>query len=185
MKLVVGLGNPGDEYVGTRHNVGYDVVDRLAARHGVSLDREKRLKAKVGKTRIGEDPVWLVEPLSFMNLCGPVVARVVRERDVPLGDVLVIYDDFNLPLGKLRLRRSGAAGGHNGLRSLIAHLGQEFPRLRIGIGEPPPGYAERFVLTRFKPAERKCVEETLDRAVDCAEDWCTLGPEAAMNRYNA
>jgi PTH1 family peptidyl-tRNA hydrolase len=139
----------------------------------------------VGRTRVGADEVLLVQPLSFMNLCGPVVARLVREREVALSNVLVITDDFHLDLGVLRLRAGGSAGGHNGLRSLIASLGShEFPRLRVGIGEAPQGDAERFVLTRFKPAERETIAAALDRATDAAEDWLLLGLDAAMNRHN-
>ncbi len=185
MKLVVGLGNPGEEYAGTRHNVGFDVVEILAARLSVQMSNESRLPARVGKTRLHEDDVLLLEPLSYMNLSGPVVAKVVRERGLTLDRVLVISDDFQLPLGKLRLRAEGSAGGHNGLESLIAALGDtSFSRLRLGIGEPPPGYAEAWVLGRFRPAERKAVEEAVERGANCAEDWCTLGLDAAMNRYN-
>ena len=186
MKLVVGLGNPGDRYTGTRHNVGFEVLERLADRRGFSLVHDKRLNARVGKTRFGEDDVWVVQPLSYMNLSGPVVARLARERSVSPEHVLVISDDFHLPLGKLRVRLRGSAGGHNGLKSLIGALGtNEFPRLRIGIDEPKQGDIERFVLTRFKPAERDSIAEALDRSVNCVEDWFLLGPEPTMSRYNA
>lgn len=185
MHLVAGLGNPGERYLGTRHNVGFEVVERVAARRGAKLDFDRRLNAKVGTTRLGSDDVMFVLPLSYMNLSGPVVARLARERDVPASQVLVISDDFHLPVGRLRVRLRGSAGGHNGLKSLIQSLGtDEFPRLRVGIGEPPSGEVERFVLTRFKPAERDTIAEALDQAASCVEDWFLDGPGAVMNRYN-
>ncbi len=185
MKAVVGLGNPGDEYAGTRHNVGFDVIDRLCERHHVARQRDKRLGGRLGRGRIGSVEVLFFEPLAYMNRSGPPVARLLKERDIALSDLLVISDDFSLPLGKLRLRTQGSAGGHNGLRSLIADLGDDgFSRLRLGIGEPPYGLAERWVLSRFKPVEREPVDEMLDFATNCAEDWCSLGPERAMNRHN-
>ena len=187
MKLIVGLGNPGDQYVETRHNVGFEVVRGLAGRCGARLAHDKRLNARVGKTRLGGDELWLVQPLTFMNLSGPVVARLVRERAVALEDLLVISDDFHLSLGKLRVRLKGSAGGHNGLKSLIGALRtQEFARLRVGIGDPPAFQAvEDWVLRRFKPAERPVIAESLDTGVNCAEDWAVLGPTAAMNKYNS
>lgn len=185
MKLVIGLGNPGAEYDGTRHNVGFEVLDRLAARHGLDLVRDRRLGARVARGTVAGADTTLVAPESYMNLSGPVVARMVRERDVPLDELLVISDDFHLALGKLRVRARGSAGGHNGLRSIIGALGsEEFARMRVGIGEPPSGSAEQFVLTRFRPAERQVMQETLDRGADCAEDWCRLGTLETMNRYN-
>jgi PTH1 family peptidyl-tRNA hydrolase len=184
--LVAGLGNPGERYVGTRHNVGFEVVERLAAPRGCRLEFDKRLNARVGTTRLGAEDVLLVQPCAYMNLSGPVVARLSRERDVPAAQVLVISDDFHLPIGKLRVRLQGSAGGHNWLKSLIQSLGsEEFPRLRIGIGEPTHGDVERFVLTRFKPAERDTIAEALDRAASCVEDWFREGPTAAMSRHNS
>ena len=183
MKLVVGIGNPGRQYVGTRHNVGYEVVERVASRHALTLERDKRLNARVARGRIADEDVTLLEPLSYVNRTGPVVARVVRERDVEHDDVLIVLDDFNLPLGRLRVRAQGSAGGHNGMRSLLAHVG-ELPRLRIGIGTPPPGEAERFVLTRFRPSERDRIEDAYEASADCVEDWIASGTAAAMNRHN-
>lgn len=185
MKLVVGLGNPGDRYVGTRHNVGFDVVERVASRIGAELGPEKRLASLLGRGRIGDEDVWLLEPRSYMNNSGPAVARVVRERDLELSDLLVVTDDYHLPLGKLRLRASGSAGGHNGMKSIIQALGSnEFPRLRIGVGEPGQGQAVDHVLSRFRPAERDTIDEALDRSADCTIDWCTRGVTAVMNEYN-
>lgn len=185
MKIVVGIGNPGEEYAGTRHNVGFDVVDRVAARNRVALERDRRLDARVARTQIGGRDVVLVEPLSYVNLSGQAVARVARERGVEPRDVLVVADDYNLPLGALRLREQGSAGGHNGLRSVIACLGTDvFPRLRVGIGDAPPAGAVDFVLSRFRPSERPVIEEGIERATDCVETWAAQGPAAAMNRFN-
>ena len=185
MKLVVGIGNPGKEYLGTRHNVGFEVVERVASRNAMTFARDKRLDAGVAKGSIGGVDVWLIEPHSYVNRSGQVVSRIAREREVAHGDVLVVVDDYNLPLGALRIRAQGSAGGHNGMRSLIAHLGtEEFPRLRIGIDTPPPGTAVDFVLTRFRPSERDRIDEAFDRGVDCVEDWVSEGTEAAMNKHN-
>jgi PTH1 family peptidyl-tRNA hydrolase len=186
MKLVIGLGNPGEEYVGTRHNVGFDVVEILSRRNKAPLSHDRRLTARVGRwSGDGGEETWLVEPLSFMNLSGPVVARIVREKELSLSDLLVVVDDYHLPVAKLRMREKGSAGGHNGLKSLIGSLATDvFPRLRIGIGEAPEGGSVDFVLTRFKPAERKPIAEACEIAADCVEDWRRLGLAAAMNKYN-
>src|SRR5262245_58890224 len=155
MKLVVGLGNPGEEYVGTRHNAGFEVLEILARRNAAPLAHDRRLAARVGRGTVGGAEALLVQPMSFMNLSGPVVARIVRERELSISDLLVVVDDYHLPVASLRLREKGSAGGYNGLKSLIASLGTDaFPRVRIGIGEAPEGGAVDFVLTRFKPSER-------------------------------
>ena len=184
MKLVVGIGNPGKKYDGTRHNVGFEVVERVASRNAMSFELDKRLDAGIAKGRIGDEDVWLVEPQSYVNRSGAVVSRVARERDVATSDVLVVVDDYNLPLGLLRLRAGGSAGGHNGMRSVIAHLGEEFARLRIGIGQAPPGLAVDFVLTRFRPSEMEGIAEAYERGALCVEDWVSHGTETAMNRHN-
>lgn len=185
MKLVVGIGNPGEEYAGTRHNVGFDVVDRVAARNRVALERDRRLNARVGRCRIGDVETLLLEPLSYVNLTGPVVAMVCREREIGLREILVVADDYHLALGTVRLRETGSAGGHNGLRSVIGALGSDgFSRLRIGIGEAPPDGASDFVLSRFRPSERPVIDAALDRGADCTEAWAKLGPAWAMNRFN-
>ena len=185
MKLVVGLGNPGEEYVGTRHNVGFEVLEILARRNAAPLAHDRRLAARVGRGTVGGEPTLLVQPMSFMNLSGPVVARIVRERELSLADVLVIVDDYHLPVAALRLREKGSAGGHNGLKSLIASLGtDEFPRVRIGIGEAPPSGAVDFVLTRFKPSEKGAMRDAVEKAADCAEHWCRFGAVSAMSKFN-
>lgn len=182
---MVGIGNPGEEYAGTRHNVGFDVVDRVAARNRSALEHDRRLRARVGRCRLGEEDVILLEPLAYVNLSGPVVAQVCREREIAPADVLVVSDDYHLALGAIRVRTSGSAGGHNGLRSVIGALGTDaFSRLRVGIGEAPPGGAVDFVLTRFRASERPVMADALDRAADCAEAWVRNGPAAAMNAFN-
>lgn len=190
MKLVVGIGNPGDEYVGTRHNVGFDVVERVASRCSTQLERDRRLGARTARCSIpaASGPaaeVLLVEPLSYVNLSGPVVARIAKERGAVPSQILVVVDDFHLPLGAIRVRDQGSAGGHNGLKSIIASLCTDaFPRVRIGIGEAPPGGSEDFVLTRFRPSERPAIDEARERGADCVEVWAREGTAAAMNRFN-
>ena len=182
--MVVGLGNPGREYAGTRHNVGFDLVDLLAKAHGFKI--EQRIgRAKVGRGHIGGMPVLLVKPQTFMNLSGEAVSALMRRERVPLSHLLVISDDVHLPIGKIRLRAKGSSGGQGGLKNIEARLNsQEWARLRIGVGEPPPGLRIDWVLSRFTPAERKAVEETLITAMGAVEVWLAEGIEAAMNRFN-
>ena len=185
MKLVVGLGNPGEEYAGTRHNVGFEVLEILARRNCADFGHDRRLSARVGRGTIGGVETLLVEPMSFMNLSGPVVERIVRERELSAADLIVVVDDYHLPVAELRVRESGSAGGHNGLKSIIGALGSDaFPRLRIGIGQAPAGGAVDFVLTRFKPAERDAIKDAYELGANCVEDWCRLGVAAVMNKYN-
>ncbi len=185
MKLVVGIGNPGREYEGTRHNAGFVVVDRLAARHGISLKRQNMYNAETSKGFIEGEKVALAKPLSYVNLSGPVAAKIARDVSAEPEEVLVVCDDFSLPIGKLRLRTKGTDGGHKGLRSMIATLGtREFPRLRLGIGAVRGDEAANFVLGRFNRAESKQMDEFYDHAADCVELWIREGSLAAMDRYN-
>ena len=189
MHLICGLGNPGERYRLTRHNVGFRVVDLLADRWrltgpGQVRDGSAQLEARL------DDPigrVLLVKPQRFMNLSGGPLKSAMRQTEIdPASDLLVITDDVDLPLGKLRLRREGSAGGHNGLRSIIASLGtDEFHRLRVGIGRSGGSRATvDHVLSTFKPDERELVDETLATAADAAERWLREGIEAAMNAFN-
>ena len=184
-KLIVGLGNPGKEYDHTRHNIGFDVVDSFARLHGIAVTRREG-QALVGDGRVGDARVFLLKPQTFMNLSGQSVAAFLRQKPLALADMLVVTDDIALPIGKLRLRAEGSAGGHNGLKSLIAHLhGQAFPRLRFGVGAPrDPSVQIDFVLGRFSRAEQKDVDETTGRAVAALEVWLAEGIERAMNRFN-
>jgi PTH1 family peptidyl-tRNA hydrolase len=187
---VAGLGNPGEEYRGTRHNAGFEVVDRLAARHGVSLRRDRTLNALAGRGRVGAEEVLLVEPHSFMNLSGAVVLRAWQRAGGPeagpgFEGLLVVTDDFALPLGTIRMRGSGSCGGHNGLEDVEAALGtQAYPRLRVGVGPNTMADPKDFVLGRFRPSERAPAEESFDRAADAVESWLACGLERTMARYN-
>jgi len=184
VKLIVGLGNPGREYQGTKHNVGFAAIDILARRHGIHV-RSRRNKALVGEGSIGGVPVILAKPRTFMNLSGQALGGLVRRCRLDLSDIVVICDDVNLPVGRLRVKAGGSAGGHKGLRSIIHSLGtQEFARIRIGIG-PPSGDMVDYVLSRFRKAERRIVSEVVGRAADAAETILTTGIEQAMNRFNA
>jgi len=190
VRVVVGLGNPGEKYTGTRHNAGFEVVDRLAARHGVGLRRDRRLNATAGRGRMAGAEVLLVEPESFMNLSGEVVRRALeRSVDGPappdVTRLLVICDDYQLPLGTLRLRGSGSSGGHNGLEDVERSLGTRgYPRLRVGIGPPTTRDPKDFVLGRFRAAERETVGALFDRAADAVESWASVGLDRTMARYN-
>lgn len=184
MKLIVGLGNPGDAYRETRHNVGFKVVDELADRHRADSWREK-FGGLEAKTRLGETPVILVKPLSFMNLSGQAVQAFSAFYKIAAPDLLVIVDDAELPLGRLRARRDGGAGGHNGLKSVIECLGTKaFARLRIGVGRGP-GELANHVLGRFTPEEQSVISAAVLRAADATEVFIANGIEPAMNAFNA
>lgn len=185
MKVVIGLGNPGPKYAGTRHNVGFEVVDYLAAAPSTSAFRERFL-AYVAEQRDGSETVLLVKPLTFMNLSGRAVRAVVDFYKLPLTDLLVVCDDFNLPLGKLRVRTKGSHGGQNGLRDVQQQLGtDEYTRLRIGVGQPELGEAVDFVLSKFKPGEKPAVQDAIANAAQAVLVWVRSGAEACMNRFNA
>ncbi len=184
MKLIVGLGNPGPKYAGTRHNVGFDVIDYLAAGPGCSTFREK-FEAFVAEMKEGDETVLLLKPLTFMNLSGRAVRAVLDFYKVPIEQLLVVCDDFNLPLGKLRVRAKGSHGGQNGLRNIQDQLGTDaYTRLRIGVGQPEPGDAVDFVLSKFRPGEKKAAEDAVANAAQAALVWVRQGTEAAMNRFN-
>jgi peptidyl-tRNA hydrolase, PTH1 family len=185
MKLVVGLGNPGGRYEGTRHNVGFAAVDLLATRHGLQWEAAPRgAEALVAHWRAGG--AIFVKPLTFMNLSGGAVVPLLQFYKIELADSLVLVDEVQLETGRVRVRPDGSAGGHNGLKSLIASLGTHaFPRLRIGVGR---GDTRRdladHVLARFEPEERSVVDDAIGRAADAAELFIADGVLAAMNRYN-
>jgi peptidyl-tRNA hydrolase, PTH1 family len=179
-RLIVGLGNPGGDYAETRHNVGFMVLDRLAARARAIFRVEKKWQAAIASTGNG----WLCKPQTYMNLSGESVSALGHFYKIEPTQVLVVLDDLALPLGRLRLREKGSAGGHNGLQSVIDHLGtNEVPRLRLGIGTAN-GEATSHVLGRFTAAERPVLEEAVARATDAIEFAQTDGFPAAMNRYN-
>jgi len=181
---IVGLGNPGSEYATTRHNVGYMVVDALAGRWRVAgwCRRFSSLAAR----RAGARPLWLVKPQTFMNLSGEAVASLCREASLEPGQVLVVVDDVDLPLGTLRLRQRGGAGTHNGLRSVVESIGEGFPRLRLGVrGESPWQDLAEYVLSPFEPAEVEVAQAMVERACQCVEAVLHEGLLRAAHRCNA
>jgi len=184
LKAIVGLGNPGAQYKGTRHKVGFAVVDELARRAAVDFESAPA-EALMARWRRSDEPVILVKPLTFMNLSGQAVGELARYFKIDPADMLVIVDEVQLPLGKLRARARGSAGGHNGLKSVIAHLGDEFGRLRLGVGR---GDARRdladHVLTRFDKDEAAEVDRMIARAAEAADTFITSGIAAVMNQYN-
>ena len=184
MKAIVGLGNPGSQYKGTRHNVGFDVIDEIARRQSVGFESAPA-EALIAKWRRPEEAVLLVKPLTFMNLSGQAIGELARYFKIEVADLIVVVDEVHLPLGKLRARKRGSAGGHNGLKSVIAHLGDEFARLRLGVGL---GGEQRnmadHVLSRFEKDEAAEVERMTTRAADAAEMFITSGIEAVMNAFN-
>jgi len=185
LKLIVGLGNPGREYEHTRHNVGFQVVEELAQRYHVTLKRRASWKARVAKIAEIDEGVLLAEPTTFMNLSGWAVREIAAFHKLLPSDVLVVVDDADLPLGRLRLRTSGSAGGHNGLKSVIQELGTvEFPRLRVGVGRQA-GELKNHVLGRFSVDERTQIDAAVKRAADAAELFAKENILAAMNRFNA
>lgn len=180
-QLIVGLGNPGRDYADTRHNVGFMIADRLASSTGAQWRTEKRWHAELART----GGAWLCKPQTFMNLSGEAVAAVSGFYKIPHDSILVILDDMALPLGKLRLRAEGSAGGHNGMQSIIDHLGTSaIARLRVGIGSAQPGEAVDHVLGRFRPGEKRALAETLDRSLAALDTAQTKGLSAAMNTFN-
>lgn len=184
MKLIVGLGNPGREYQNTRHNVGFEVIDELARRWRIAVTRE-RFSGLIGDGRIGEERSLLLKPQTYMNLSGRSVREAMAFHKIDLPDLLVVLDDLALPLGRLRLRPRGSAGGHNGLASVVEQLGgDEFARLRIGIEWVASSRAVDHVLGRFSSQERGQIDTAVVRAADAAECWSKEGVEAAMNRFN-
>ncbi|EGL81862.1 Peptidyl-tRNA hydrolase [Caldalkalibacillus thermarum TA2.A1] len=185
MKIIVGLGNPGPKYAQTRHNIGFLTVDRLAEKLGISINQEK-WRSLVGETSVSGEKVLLLKPLTYMNRSGEAVIEVVRFFQCPVEDVLVIYDDLDLPFGTMRLRLKGGHGGHNGVRSLIDHLGsQTFKRIRMGIGRPENGDVVHYVLNPFHPQERQQLAEFIDRGASAAEAYLDTDDfTQVMNRYN-
>lgn len=186
MKMIVGLGNPGRKYKGTRHNVGFDVLACLAERYDIGRPKAK-FNAEVAETSIKNQKTILLSPLTFMNLSGQSVRAAVDFYKLPLTDLLVICDDINLDVARLRIRPSGSAGGQNGLKDIINRLGsQTFGRLRIGVGRPPPNWdVADFVLGKFFDEDQAAVDQTVVRAANAAEIWVESGIQSAMNQFNA
>jgi len=186
MRCIMGLGNPGPRYAETRHNVGFRVIDLLAARHQFPTP-QRMLQAIVGEGRIKSSQVLLVKPMTFMNESGGAVARLCVHFDLLPSDLLVIYDDINIDLGMLRLRREGSSGGHKGMQSIIDHLNTDLvPRLRLGIGPLPPEVCARdLVLSPFADDEREAADQLIIQASQAVDCWLDEGLAAAMSRFNS
>ncbi len=183
-KLIVGLGNPGRKYAHNRHNVGFQCLERLAQAHGLSF-AQRRAKASLALGKIAEVGVVLARPLTYMNLSGQAVRQLANFYKLAFEDILVIYDDLDLPLGTIRLRPEGGSGGHKGMRSIIEALGsQAFPRLRVGIGRPPGNDAVSYVLSNFGADEQITLESVYEKVVAAVELFLREGIEAAMNAHN-
>lgn len=186
MYIIVGLGNPGRQYGNTRHNVGFDVIDRLAEQEKISV-LEKKHKAVIGKGYIEGQKCILAKPQTFMNLSGESVRELVDYYKADeKTELVVISDDISLGIGHLRIRKAGSAGGHNGLKNIIAHLGHDtFIRVKVGVGEKPKGYdLADYVLGHFAGQERKVMDEAAERAADAVRTIISDGPDKAMNRFN-
>ena len=184
--LVVFLGNPGPRYEGTRHNAGFMAADALAGELGLRLDR-LRFRALTASCEIGGQRVLLMKPQTYMNLSGEAAAQAARFYKIPPERILVVSDETSLPIGKLRVRRKGSAGGHNGLKSIISCLGSEdFPRIRLGVGAPPhPDYdMADWVLSAFKNQDAEDMAQSAKRAAEAVKSYITDGPDKTMNRYN-
>ncbi len=186
MKLIAGLGNPGSRYADSRHNIGFAVVDELARRWRADVSHfDRHFSGLTGRARRCDTDVLLLKPATYMNLSGQSVAAAWRFYKLAAGDLLVIHDDLDLPVGQLRLRASGTAGGHKGLADVLQHLGSEdVPRLRIGIGKVHRDETVDYVLSRFEPQEQPLIEAAVQTAADAAECWVARGTEAAMNEFN-
>lgn len=186
MKWIVGLGNPGRDYEMTRHNIGFLVLDELAARNGLSFRRSWRFPARIAKGKIGGEPMWLVKPQTYMNRSGAAVGPMLRKGKGSPADLLVVFDDTALDWGRLRVRARGSSGGHNGVQSVLDVLGDgAFGRIRVGIGSKPDKVPlSDYVLGPFSADEQQDMANVVARAADAVEAACTDGVERAMNRFN-
>lgn len=185
MKLIVGLGNPGKEYEGTRHNCGFMVIDDLANKLNTEINQSK-FKGLYSKVKYHGEDVILLKPQTYMNLSGESVIAAMNFFKLDQDDIIVIYDDLDMPVGKLRLRKTGSAGGHNGIKNIIAQLGtQNFYRIKVGVGAKPKGWdLADYVLGRFSSKEREVVDAAIQDAADAVEMIIEKGIDAAMNHYN-
>ena len=185
MYIIAGLGNPGKQYEHTRHNVGFDTLDKLAEKYHISIDNQKH-KAVCGSGYIEGQKVILVKPQTYMNLSGESLREIIDFYKLdPAEELIVIYDDISLDPGQLRIRVKGSAGGHNGIKSIISHLGSAFMRVKMGVGEKPAHYAlADYVLRHFQKADRELVEDAMDRAVEAIAMMVQGDCVGAMNHYN-
>jgi len=186
MNIVIGLGNPGNAYKGTRHNVGFETIDKLCFDFDIKLKANRRFRAHIGEGRIGHAPVLLVKPQTYMNLSGQAVMAILKYYKLPPSEIIVVYDDISLPVGDIRVRERGSAGGQKGMIDIIAKLAtEEFPRVRIGIGEKPEGWdLADYVLSRFLKREWDAMIQGVTKAGDAIQFILKEGVPAAMNEYN-
>ncbi|EJP6473077.1 aminoacyl-tRNA hydrolase [Clostridium botulinum] len=183
MYLVVGLGNIGDEYKNTRHNIGFDAVDIIAEKYNIEINRQK-FKGSYGEGRIGSEKVILLKPSTYMNLSGESVIEAVNFYKIDKENIIVIYDDMSIDIGKLRVRGKGSSGGHNGIKNIIQHLNSDiFPRVRVGIGQPD-GNVVNYVLGKFSKEEREIIEKALAMSAEACISIVEDGVTEAMNKYN-
>lgn len=186
LKLIVGLGNPGTEYARTRHNAGFQFVDELARRHGAEFRSEPRHRAEMARARIADTELWLLKPMGYMNRSGDPVRSVASFYKVPVQSILVAYDELDFPAGVVRLKQGGGAAGHNGMRDVIAQLGDAFWRLRIGIGHPGDrAQVLDYVLGRPSPADAQLIRDALLATADALPVLLTEGAQIAMNRLHS
>lgn len=185
MKMIVGLGNPGNEYAGTRHNVGWMLVDALAEHLGINEWRSRE-KGMVAEGRIGSEKILLVKPLTYMNNSGECVGPLMRWYKLEPEDIMAAHDDMDIPIGTIRIRKKGSAGGHNGIKSLLSRIGSEnFGRLRIGIGRPQPGWSViNHVLAKFNDQEQEKIGDAIKQLIPAVECMVLEGPDMAMNKFN-
>lgn len=185
MKIIVGLGNPGPEYAKTRHNVGFMVADCFAAQHGMTAWRQ-RFHSQAAEGTVGRERVLLLKPETFMNLSGRAVRAALDWCKVEPQDVMIVCDDVNLPLGRLRVRGEGSSGGHKGLASIVEHLGTDaVPRIRVGVGRDAGERMRDFVLSTFAPSERDAIEAAVQRAAKAVDVWLESGVKRCQNEFNA
>ena len=185
MRIIVGLGNPGAQYANTPHSVGFEAVDRIAASIGANWELKKSFNALMARGTFAGLPVMLVKPQTYMNLSGEAVAPIVKYNNATAADLLVIQDDIDLPVGRIRVRKNGSCGGHNGIRNIIERLGTpEFARLKLGVGKDRSNVIAH-VLGKFDPASRKVMDRVVEESVKAAEAILRQGPDRAMNAFNS
>ncbi len=185
MKLIIGLGNIGDKYCFTRHNAGFMVLDMLAIDNNLSFKQDTKLKSFITKLKMGEDDILLAKPTTFMNLSGEAVRAIMDYYKIPVNDILIIYDDISLDLGRIRFRANGSDGGHNGIKSIIKHTGtKDFARLKIGIGPQPNIPSENFVLQNFSKEQLLVLKDTLLKSIEAVDFYFKNGMEKAQNKFN-
>ena len=183
MYIIAGLGNPGREYTGTRHNVGYEALDCLADKWDVKLNKLK-FNSVYGETSVNGEKVMLVKPVTYMNNSGVAIDEIMKFYKIPVENLIVIYDDIDIPVGTLRIRPHGSAGTHNGMKSIVQHVGSDFPRIRIGIGRNPDMDLANYVLQRFSSEERDVIKTIQEKAAEAAREIIENNLDMAMQKYN-